>query len=134
MAALIHQHILSLRLEKDETRLSGVCSSFSSGGSQTDFFKIEDRNSLPNDFSGDSQDIWASNYALERSIAIVRAAVQWLSYRLGIISNALEVNCRLQWWYTSKAHFARVLLERILLPIERDVIDSINKDSGVDYF
>lgn len=89
------------------------------------------------------------------SIAIVRAAVQWLSYRLGIISNALEVNCRLQWWcllssmdvcsvvtwwcpqccirttrYTSKAHIARVLLERILLPIERDVIDSMHKDYG----
>ncbi|KAH9715335.1 glycerol kinase [Citrus sinensis] len=58
-----------------------------------------------------------TNYALEGSIAIAGAAVQWLRDSLGIISSA-----------GSQAHIARAVLESMCFQV-KDVLDSMQKDA-----
>ncbi|KAL5176540.1 Glycerol kinase [Glycine soja] len=86
-----------------------------------------------------------TNYALEGSVAIAGAAVQWLRDSLGIISSASEIEemalqvestvgdargvCIGITRFTSKAHIARAVLESMCFQV-KDVLDSMHKDSG----
>ncbi|GAY61708.1 hypothetical protein CUMW_212120 [Citrus unshiu] len=64
-----------------------------------------------------------TNYALEGSIAIAGAAVQWLRDSLGIISSASEIE-----ELALQAHIARAVLESMCFQV-KDVLDSMQKDA-----
>lgn len=103
-------------------------------------------------------------YALEGSIAIAGALVQWLRDNLGLIENSAEVEALARsvddnggmyfvpafsglfapYWrsdargaivgmtrYVTKGHFARATLEAVAFQT-REVLDAMNKDSGVE--
>ncbi|KAF3339012.1 glycerol kinase-like protein [Carex littledalei] len=90
-----------------------------------------------------------TNYALEGSIAIAGAAVQWLRDGLGLISSASGVyfvpafnGLFAPWWrddargvlvgitrYTNRAHIARAVLESMCFQVN-DVLSSMHKDAG----
>ncbi|GAY60682.1 hypothetical protein CUMW_203900 [Citrus unshiu] len=93
-----------------------------------------------------------TNYALEGSVAIAGAAVQWLRDSLGVISSASQLNWWVYfvpafnglfapWWrddarsvcigitrFTSKVHIARDVLESMCFQV-KDVLDSLQKDA-----
>ncbi|KAL1564029.1 glycerol kinase [Salvia divinorum] len=88
-----------------------------------------------------------TNYALEGSIAIAGAAVQWLRDSLGIIKSAGEIEelamqvdssggvyfvpafngLFVPWWRDD--HIARAVLESMCFQV-KDVLDSMHKDAG----
>ncbi|KAL0354831.1 UNVERIFIED_CONTAM: Glycerol kinase [Sesamum radiatum] len=78
-----------------------------------------------------------TNYALEGSIAIAGAAVQWLRDSLGIIKSASEIEelasqvdtCGGITRFTNKSHIARAVLESMCFQV-KDVLDSMHKDVG----
>ncbi|KAF5932296.1 hypothetical protein HYC85_028467 [Camellia sinensis] len=89
-----------------------------------------------------------TNYAIEGSIAIAGAAVQWLRDGLGLIKTASEIedlamqvdstggiyfvpafNGLFAPWFTNKFHIARAVLESMCFQV-KDVLDSMHKDAG----
>ncbi|KAH9723269.1 glycerol kinase [Citrus sinensis] len=71
-----------------------------------------------------------TNYALEGSVAIAGAAVQWLRDSLGVISSASEIEeLALQVHKQgSQLHIARAVLESMCFQV-KDVLDSLQKDA-----